>query len=106
MQQIKTLIIDDEANARSAIKNMLLQLGLPVDIVGEAGNASEGLEKIKVDSLEDILGKKFPVLDDGFVRVIDYMGGDESIVQAARVSYGKGTKKVNEDRHLRKMDMW
>lgn len=48
MQQIKTLIIDDEANARSAIKNMLLQLGLPVNIIGEAGNASEGLEKIKL----------------------------------------------------------
>jgi len=63
-------------------------------------NQSESLEKIKIDSLEEILGKKFPVLDDGFVRVIDYMGGDESIVQAARVSYGKGTKKVNEDRGL------
>lgn len=63
-------------------------------------NQSEGFEKIKIDSLEEILGKKFPVLDDGFVRVIDYMGGDESIVQAARVSYGKGTKKVNEDRGL------
>ena len=63
-------------------------------------NKAEVLEKIKIDSLEEILGKKFPVLDDGFVRVIDYMGGDESIVQAARVSYGKGTKKVNEDRGL------
>ncbi|MHB9041560.1 MAG: FAD-dependent thymidylate synthase, partial [Melioribacteraceae bacterium] len=63
-------------------------------------NQSESLEKIKIDSLEEILGKKYPVLDDGFVRVIDYMGGDESIVQAARVSYGKGTKKVNEDRGL------
>jgi thymidylate synthase (FAD) len=63
-------------------------------------NQFEGLEKIKIDSLEEILGKKFPVLDDGFVRVIDYMGGDESIVQAARVSYGKGTKKVNEDQGL------
>jgi thymidylate synthase (FAD) len=40
------------------------------------------------------------VLDDGFVRVVDYMGSDESVVQAARVSYGKGTKKVNEDRGL------
>ncbi|MHB1051152.1 MAG: FAD-dependent thymidylate synthase [Bacteroidota bacterium] len=42
----------------------------------------------------------FTVLDDGFVRVVDYMGSDESIVQAARVSYGKGTKKVSEDRGL------
>lgn len=63
-------------------------------------NQSETFEKIKIDALEEILGKKFPVLDDGFVRVVDYMGGDESIVQAARVSYGKGTKKVSEDRGL------
>jgi len=63
-------------------------------------NQSEIFEKIKIDALEEILGKKFPVLDDGFVRVVDYMGGDESIVQAARVSYGKGTKKVSEDRGL------
>ena len=63
-------------------------------------NQSEVFEKIKIDALEEILGKKFPVLDDGFVRVVDYMGGDEAIVQAARVSYGKGTKKVSEDRGL------
>jgi thymidylate synthase (FAD) len=63
-------------------------------------NQSEIFEKIKIDALEEILGKKFPVLDDGFVRVVDYMGGDEAIVQAARVSYGKGTKKVSEDRGL------
>jgi len=63
-------------------------------------NQTETFEKIKIDALEEILGKKFPVLDDGFVRVVDYMGGDEAIVQAARVSYGKGTKKVSEDRGL------
>lgn len=50
--------------------------------------------------LDGILGIKFPVLDDGFIRVIDYMGTDASIVQAARVSYGAGTKKVSEDRNL------
>jgi len=50
--------------------------------------------------LDAILGKTFPVLDDGFVRVVDYMGTDSSIVQAARVSYGDGTKKVSEDRAL------
>ena len=47
-----------------------------------------------------MLGKPFPVLDDGFVRLIDYMGSDAAIVQAARVSYGKGTKKVRNDRLL------
>ena len=50
--------------------------------------------------VENILYKKFKVLDHGFVRVIDYMGDDSSIVQAARVSYGKGTKKINQDKSL------
>ncbi len=50
--------------------------------------------------LEEILYQAIPVLDHGFVRVIDYMGDDAAVVQAARVSYGKGTKKVNEDRGL------
>ena len=49
---------------------------------------------------EEILGLYFPVLDHGFVRVVDYMGDDAAIVQAARVSYGRGTKRVNEDRGL------
>jgi thymidylate synthase (FAD) len=47
-----------------------------------------------------MLGRRFPVLDDGFVRVVDYMGDDGAIVQAARVSYGAGTKIVREDRAL------
>jgi len=51
-------------------------------------------------ALEDMLYKAVPVLDHGFVRVIDYMGTDSAIVQAARVSYGAGTKKVNEDAGL------
>jgi thymidylate synthase (FAD) len=61
---------------------------------------AEKLERPVVTSLDEVLGVPFKVLDDGFVRVVDYMGSDESIVQAARVSYGKGTKKVNEDRGL------
>lgn len=56
--------------------------------------------RVVVPELEEILEKPFKVLDDGFIRVVDYMGGDESIVQAARTSYGKGTKKVSEDRGL------
>jgi thymidylate synthase (FAD) len=51
-------------------------------------------------ALEEILYKKLPVLDHGFIRVVDYMGDDSSIVQAARVSYGKGTKKLREDQGL------
>jgi thymidylate synthase (FAD) len=50
--------------------------------------------------LEKILYKPFEVLDHGFVRVVDYMGNDSSVVQAARVSYGQGTKKVNADKAL------
>lgn len=61
---------------------------------------AEKLQRPTVPALDEILGAPFKVLDDGFVRVVDYMGSDESIVQAARVSYGKGTKKVQEDRGL------
>jgi len=53
-----------------------------------------------VPSLEEILYEPVKCLDHGFIRVIDYMGDDAAIVQAARVSYGKGTKKVNEDKGL------
>lgn len=51
-------------------------------------------------ALEKILYDAIPVLDHGFIRVIDYMGTDSAIVQAARVSYGRGTKKLNEDAGL------
>ena len=61
---------------------------------------AERLQRPVSEELDKVLGVPFKVLDDGFVRVVDYMGCDESIVQAARVSYGKGTKKVNEDRGL------
>jgi thymidylate synthase (FAD) len=54
----------------------------------------------ETSALDEVMGKKLPVLDDGFVRLVDVMGDDSSIVQAARVSYGKGTKKVSEDRGL------
>jgi thymidylate synthase (FAD) len=53
-----------------------------------------------VPALEEILYQALPVLDRGFVRVIDYMGDDGAIVQAARVSYGRGTRKVSDDRGL------
>tara|TARA_B100001179_G_C18537188_1_gene379892 strand:- start:119 stop:1066 length:948 start_codon:yes stop_codon:yes gene_type:complete len=50
--------------------------------------------------LEKILYEAIPVLDHGFVRVVDYMGDDSSVVQSARVSYGKGTKKISTDSGL------
>ncbi len=53
-----------------------------------------------VPALEDLLYQPFNVLDHGFVRVIDYMGDDAAIVQAARVSYGRGTRRVSEDAGL------
>ena len=57
-------------------------------------------KRVTVSGLEEILYEALPILDHGFVRVIDYMGNDNSIVQAARVSYGKGTKKINTDSGL------
>ena len=53
-----------------------------------------------VPALEEILYTPLPVLDHGFVRVVDYMGDDNAVVQAARVSYGRGTKKVSDDKGL------
>ncbi|WP_138468384.1 FAD-dependent thymidylate synthase [Poseidonocella sp. HB161398] len=53
-----------------------------------------------VPAMEDRLYKIHPVLDHGFVRVVDYMGDDSAIVQAARVSYGAGTKKARDDAGL------
>ncbi len=58
------------------------------------------MTRISNPKADELLGKEFKVLNHGFVRLVDYMGGDESIVQAARVSYGKGTKTVSEDRTL------
>ena len=57
-------------------------------------------KRVTALELEKILYEAIPVLDHGFIRVVDYMGDDTSIVQAARVSYGKGTKKVNTDAGL------
>lgn len=53
-----------------------------------------------VQEAEQILDKEYSVLDHGFVRLVDYMGGDERIVQAARVSYGAGTRTVRDDAKL------
>lgn len=61
---------------------------------------TETLARIMAPELDAVLGHPFPVLDNGFVRVVDYMGSDAAIVQAARVSYGAGTKHVSQDRGL------
>ena len=57
-------------------------------------------KRVTAPELEKILYDAIPILDHGFIRVVDYMGDDTSIVQAARVSYGKGTKKVSTDAGL------
>ena len=56
--------------------------------------------RVTVPALEESLYKPFKVLDHGFIRIVDYMGNDNAVVQAARVSYGTGTKQVREDRGL------
>src|SRR6202522_3552830 len=50
-----------------------------------------------VPALETLLYQAMPVLDHGFIRVIDYMGDDAAIVQSARVSYGRGTRRMSDD---------
>ncbi|WP_439597358.1 FAD-dependent thymidylate synthase [Falsiroseomonas sp.] len=65
-----------------------------------ARSAAHATRRPTVPALEDMLFTATPVLDHGFVRVVDYMGDDAAIVQAARVSYGRGTRAVTEDRGL------
>ncbi len=68
--------------------------------IAEARTRSASTIRPTVPALEAMLFEAFPVLDHGFVRVIDYMGDDSAIVQAARVSYGRGTRRVQEDAGL------
>jgi thymidylate synthase (FAD) len=68
--------------------------------IQEQQSQSNSTKRVTSPELEKILYEVIPVLDHGFIRVIDYMGDDSSIVQSARVSYGKGTKKVSTDEGL------
>ena len=68
--------------------------------IAEQQNQKNITKRVVSPELERILYEAVPVLDHGFVRVVDYMGDDASIVQAARVSYGKGTKKISTDSGL------
>ena len=68
--------------------------------IEEQQSQKNSTKRIISPQLEKILYEALPVLDHGFVRVVDYMGDDTSIVQSARVSYGKGTKKVSTDSGL------
>lgn len=68
--------------------------------IKEQQSQQNSTKRVTAPELEKILYDAIPVLDHGFIRVVDYMGDDTSIVQAARVSYGKGTKKVSTDSGL------
>ena len=68
--------------------------------IEEQQSQKNSTKRVTSPKLEKILYEALPVLDHGFVRVVDYMGDDTSIVQSARVSYGKGTKKVSTDSGL------
>jgi thymidylate synthase (FAD) len=70
------------------------------DEIEAARGARAETRRPTVPALESLLFQALPVLDHGFVRVIDYMGDDAAIVQAARVSYGRGTRRVSEDAGL------
>jgi thymidylate synthase (FAD) len=69
------------------------------EIAGQRGE-TRPTRRATVSALEETLYEPVPVLDHGFIRVIDYMGDDEAIVQAARVSYGRGTRRTSEDQGL------
>ena len=68
--------------------------------IEEAQASRNETRRPTVPALEEIIFEAIPVLDHGFVRVIDYMGDDAAVVQAARVSYGRGTRRTSEDRGL------
>ncbi len=70
------------------------------DAIADLRSAPAPTLRATVPALEAMLYQAIPVLDHGFVRVIDYMGDDAAVVQAARVSYGRGTKRVSEDAGL------
>ncbi len=71
-----------------------------INDIKEQQSQNNSTKRVTAPELEKILYEAIPALDHGFIRVIDYMGDDSSIVQSARVSYGKGTKQVSTDSGL------
>ena len=71
-----------------------------INDIREQQSQDNKTKRVTAPELEEILYEALPALDHGFIRVIDYMGDDSSIVQSARVSYGKGTKQVSTDKGL------
>ena len=88
------------ANPDASLKQRKLLTPAQESEVKELREISHQTRRVTAPGLEEILYEPIPVLDHGFVRVIDYMGDDAAIVQAARVSYGKGTKQLRGDTGL------
>ena len=88
------------ANPDASLKQRKLLTPAQESEVKELREISQQTRRVTAPGLEEILYEPIPVLDHGFVRVIDYMGDDAAIVQAARVSYGKGTKQLRGDTGL------
>ena len=97
----KTNSINIKLKHKDSIKLFIMKLTKEQkqEIVDQQSQKST-TKRVTSQELEKILYEALPVLDHGFIRVVDYMGDDTSIVQAARVSYGKGTKKVSTDSGL------
>jgi len=78
-------------------------MNLPIDPIDRAKAMQEQnpeINRLTNPQMDQLLGHQFPVLDHGFIRVVDYLGDDRAIVQAARISYGQGTKTVQDDEAL------
>jgi len=69
-------------------------------VLARGGRYDVAMARLSVPAADALLDTRIDVLDHGFVRLVDYLGGDDRIVQAARVSYGEGTKSLREDRAL------
>ena len=95
----KSNTINIKAITRDSIKIMKLTKEQSQEIKDQQSQENQ-TKRVTVPELEKVLYEAIPALDHGFVRVIDYMGDDTSIVQSARVSYGKGTKQVSTDSGL------
>ena len=95
----KTNIINIKVITTDSITIMKLTKEQQEEIKNQQSQSNQ-TKRVTAPELEKILYEAIPALDHGFVRVVDYMGDDSSIVQSARVSYGKGTKKVSTDEGL------
>ena len=95
----KTNVFNIKAFRKVSIKIMKLNSEQTQEIKEQQSQRNQ-TKRVTAPALEDILYEAMPALDHGFVIVVDYMGNDTSIVQSARVSYGKGTKKVSTDAGL------